>query len=653
MPSPVCSPPLVQAVALLGRVRPAVVISVGGYASVAGALAAVVWRVPLVVAEQNAVPGLANRLAGRFAAACAVSFPGTPLRRAVVTGNPVRRPDPAPSTAVVAGRAAARAALGLPADRFVVAVAGGSLGARRINQAVLDLAAQAGPAVPDVAIRHVSGTGTSERLRRHPPRRRCRAGSSTSRCAFEDRMELLLSAADVAVQRAGASTVAELTVAGLPAILVPLPGAPGDHQTANARRLAAAGRGGGGAGRRARRRPARPSRLERLIDDGPARQRHGRRGPVAGPAGGRRSGRRPGRGARSWLRPLVTGRRWVSRSTLVGDAARGRAPNGIGAGSNPTRPDLSRPRRVHIVGIGGAGMSAIATVLLAMGHQVSGSDAADSDRLRRLAAGRGQVHVGHDPGGSGTRTWSRVHRNPLRRRRGGRGRAAGACGCGGGPRLLAAICRAAPDRSPSAGTHGKTSTSAMLAVILRQAGLRPTYIIGGDVVGLGSGAAWESGGEWLVVEADESDGTFLELGAEAVVVTSVEPDHLDFYGDEVALRQAFVRFVEAAPGPRVVCADDRGRCRCWLAPSSAAPGRLTQSQHSPARVRPSRPPARVDGRCRPRPTAPPRRHRSASWTWPSGQTCADLFASRRAERGWRRWSWPSRACTTSATRWPL
>ena len=81
----------VRAVALLGRLRPAVVITVGGYASVAGALAAVVWRVPLVVAEQNAVPGLANRLAGRFAAACAVSFPGTPLRRAVVTGNPVRR----------------------------------------------------------------------------------------------------------------------------------------------------------------------------------------------------------------------------------------------------------------------------------------------------------------------------------------------------------------------------------------------------------------------------------------------------------------------------------------------------------------------------------------------------------------------------------
>ena len=217
------------------------------------------------------------------------------------------------------------------------------------------------------------------------------------------------------------------------------------------------------------------------------------------------------------------------------------------AASIPTWPDLSRPRRVHIVGIGGSGMSAIAAVLLAMGHRVSGSDAADSDRLQRLAAAGAQVHVGHDPGwlgdadvvtastaipsddvevveaGSrGLRVWRRAE-------------------------TLAAICRARRTVAVS-GTHGKTSTSAMLAVILRHAGRQPSYIVGGDVVGLGSGAAWDPDGEWLVVEADESDGTFLELGAEAVVVTSVEPDHLDFYGDEGALRQAFVRFVDGRAG---------------------------------------------------------------------------------------------------------
>ena len=221
------------------------------------------------------------------------------------------------------------------------------------------------------------------------------------------------------------------------------------------------------------------------------------------------------------------------------------------------RPDLSYPRAVHIVGIGGAGMSAIAGVLLTMGHRVSGSDAADSDRLRRLAAVGADVHVGHDPrwlgdaevvaistaipasnvevieaDRRGLRVWRRAE-------------------------LLSAICAQRRTIAVS-GTHGKTSTSAMLAVILRQVGLRPSFIVGGDMVGLRSGAAWEPDGEWLVVEADESDGTFLDLGAEAVVITSVEPDHMDFYGDEGSLRQAFVRFAEAAPGQRVMCADDPG-----------------------------------------------------------------------------------------------
>src|SRR5207244_12080872 len=104
--------------------------------------------------------------------------------------------------------------------------------------------------------------------------------------------------------------------------------------------------------------------------------------------------------------------------------------------------------------------------------------------------------------------------------------------------------------------HGKTTTSSMLALVLVEAGFRPSFIIGGEVNEIGTGAAWDEG-EWFVVEADESDGTFLELRAEAVVVTSVEPDHLDHYGSWPALVDAFGRFLAAAPGPRVVCADDQ------------------------------------------------------------------------------------------------
>jgi UDP-N-acetylglucosamine--N-acetylmuramyl-(pentapeptide) pyrophosphoryl-undecaprenol N-acetylglucosamine transferase len=262
---------VVRATFLLGRLRPAVVIAVGGYASVAGAIAAAVWRVPLIVAEQNAVPGLANRLAGHFAAACAVSFPGTRLRRAVVTGNPLRQQilsvDRSP-----AGRRSARAALGLPPDGIVVAVAGGSLGARRINDAVVGLAA-AWAGRTGIAVRHVTGKRDFDAVGKVVPVA-VAGGLVYQRVCFEDRMDLLLAAADVAVARAGASTVAELAAVGLPSILVPLPGAPGDHQAANAGRLAAAGAatvipdGELDAGRLA-------ADLDRLIVDGAARQAMG------------------------------------------------------------------------------------------------------------------------------------------------------------------------------------------------------------------------------------------------------------------------------------------------------------------------------------------------------------------------------------------
>jgi UDP-N-acetylmuramate--alanine ligase len=95
----------------------------------------------------------------------------------------------------------------------------------------------------------------------------------------------------------------------------------------------------------------------------------------------------------------------------------------------------------------------------------------------------------------------------------------------------------------------------MLATVMVEAGMAPSYLVGGDVPGLGASAAWGAG-EWFVVEADESDGTFLELGAEAVVLTGVEPDHLDHHGSFALLREAFDRFLGDAVGPRVVCVDD-------------------------------------------------------------------------------------------------
>jgi UDP-N-acetylmuramate--alanine ligase len=198
-------------------------------------------------------------------------------------------------------------------------------------------------------------------------------------------------------------------------------------------------------------------------------------------------------------------------------------------------------------------MSAIAEVLAAMGHRVSGSDASASPALERLRGLGVDVAVGHDAGRVGDAELvtlstavpaddpevaaARSRGLPVLRR----------------AEILAAVA-AARRTVAVAGTHGKTTTSAMLATALAGAGLRPSFLVGGAIAGLGTGARWDDG-DWLVVEADESDGTFLELAPEVAVVTSVAPDHLDHWGGFEPLVAAFERFVARAP-IALVCGDD-------------------------------------------------------------------------------------------------
>lgn len=228
---------VVQGIGLVRRRRPAVVLVVGGYASVATVVGAVLWRVPMVVAEQNARAGAVNRLASRFARVCAVPFPETDLPHAVVTGNPVRPEVLAIDRATDRDRA--RTELGLPTDRLVIAVVTGSLGARRVNRAVRE-------ALPmwidrsDLAIRHVIGRRDWETMQQPPIDLDGHALVYQS-IEYEDRMDLVLAAADLLIGRAGGTTIAELAEVGLPGVLVPLPGAPRDHQTANGQALVRAG----------------------------------------------------------------------------------------------------------------------------------------------------------------------------------------------------------------------------------------------------------------------------------------------------------------------------------------------------------------------------------------------------------------------------
>ncbi len=209
----------VRAVRLVGRARPRVVVAVGGYASLAGSVGALVHRVPLVLVNVDAVPGAANRLLGRFAAASAVGWEGNPLPRAVVTGTPVR-PQISAVDRSAGARSSARAELGLPGDRH------GGRRLRRIARAPGGSTRRstgwrrAGASGPTWRSTTSSAAGTGRRTTRRPaptgssPAPTGAGGPDLVRVPYEERMPAVYAAADLVVCRAGAMTVAELAAAG-------------------------------------------------------------------------------------------------------------------------------------------------------------------------------------------------------------------------------------------------------------------------------------------------------------------------------------------------------------------------------------------------------------------------------------------------------
>jgi UDP-N-acetylmuramate--alanine ligase len=213
-------------------------------------------------------------------------------------------------------------------------------------------------------------------------------------------------------------------------------------------------------------------------------------------------------------------------------------------------------QHIHLVGIGGAGMSGIAEVLLTMGYKITGSDLSASDTTRRLEELGGKIFIGHQASNIGEAQVvvisSAVARN--------------------NPEVLAAREKVIPviPRAEMlaelmrlkygvaiAGAHGKTTTTSMVAAVLAQGGLDPTIVIGGKVNALGSHARLGRG-ELLVAEADESDGSFLKLSPSIVAVTNIDREHLDHYGTMEKLEDSFVEFVNRIPfyGLAVLCADD-------------------------------------------------------------------------------------------------
>ena len=227
---------LVLALVKVRQWRPSVVVSLGGYASFATTLAALLWRRPLVLVELDAEPGAAQRLFTRYARARCCAFP-TNDPKAVVTGTPLRERIVAVDRSPGAVRAA-REAFDPPIDdaRLVVVVMTGSLGSTTVNRAVSDLA-QRWSSRRDRVIIHVAGRRDVALVRAHTP---VLDGLDYRVLEFGD-MAQLWALCDVAICRAGASTVAELTTLKIPSVLVPLPHAPGDHQMKNALAVVEAG----------------------------------------------------------------------------------------------------------------------------------------------------------------------------------------------------------------------------------------------------------------------------------------------------------------------------------------------------------------------------------------------------------------------------
>jgi len=214
-------------------------------------------------------------------------------------------------------------------------------------------------------------------------------------------------------------------------------------------------------------------------------------------------------------------------------------------------------RHIHFVGIGGAGMSGIAEVLLNLGYVISGSDLSDSVALKRLQSLGIQTHVGHDAkniaGADAVVTSTAVHAD--------------------NPEVVAAHAKLIPVVPRAvmlaelmrlktgvaiAGTHGKTTTTSLVASVLAEAGMDPTFVIGGKLNSAGANAKLGSG-DYIVVEADESDASFLNLLPVMAVVTNIDADHMDTYGHDFnKLKAAFIEFLHRMPfyGAAILCTDD-------------------------------------------------------------------------------------------------
>lgn len=502
---------LKQAKEILQLEQPDLVIGTGGYVCGPVVYQAAKLGIPTCIQEQNALPGVTNKILARMVDRVFLGYEAArkyfhAKGKVIYSGNPIRR------EILHNDKAACYEELRLDPEKKTLLVFGGSRGARSINKAMVDVElALSGK--EDVQVLHATGEAN---YTEHMKALGAKGGvqSNIHIVPYLHNMPVALTVADLAVCRAGAIGLAELAAKGLPAILIPFPFATANHQEFNARAVEEAG-----AAKVILDRELQSQNL--LLEIGNLLQH-------------------PDLLAKMQRAALSMGR--VSAGEDIA-----RQAIGVWAMKNKT---------LHFTGIGGAGMSAIASVFLARKKPVQGSDLNKSDVVKRLIGQGAQVAIGHDAKnieGADCVILSTAIRQTN-------------------PEVVAAKEKNIPvlHRSDAlswivnsgegvtvAGAHGKTTTTSMLALIAKMANNGTTSLIGGDVDQLG-GNAVNGKGKYVVAEADESDGSFLKFHSQIAVVTNIEDDHLDHYGTEENIYQAFKEYVNNVKpgGLTVLCLDN-------------------------------------------------------------------------------------------------
>ena len=469
---------------------------------------------PAILHEQNAFFGRANRFLARHAREIALSWentsniPETEKSKVFIAGMPVReafRSTPAYTPPPATGE-------------IRLLIVGGSLGAKVFGETVPEAISRLPAALRQrLVITQQARKDQIDAVRSQYEK----AGVRAELHEFITNMPEHLGQTHLVISRAGASSVAELAASGRPALLV-LPGAMDDHQTANAKTVARVGGGW-------------------CI-------------PETEMSAGSLAGR---------IAALVTSKDELKR------AASAISQLDPGLRRHPDRACLSTDRRntprmsqlplsigrIHFTGIGGIGMSGIAEILHDMGYEVQGSDSAENTNVQRLRDKGITIMVGQQAANIANATIVVVSTaikadNPevMEARR----------------RFLPVVHRAEMLGElmrlrwsvAIAGTHGKTTTTSLVATLLDAGGIDPTVINGGIITGWGSNARLGES-DWMVVEADESDGSFSRLNPTVAVVTNIDPEHLDHHGDFDNLKAAFRQFVASIPfyGFATLCID--------------------------------------------------------------------------------------------------